>query len=93
MIDGRRIKPISYLKSHAAEVLKDLKETGKPYVITQHGEGAAVLMDINEFEKQKEAITLLRILYLSDQEVARGEVEDLDSAFADIRSKLAGEEQ
>ena len=88
MIDGRRIKPISYLKSHAAEVLKDLKETGKPYVITQHGEGRAVLLDIDQYENMQETAAMLQIVSLGRQQISEGKARPAEEVFADLRKQF-----
>ncbi len=90
MIDGRRIKPISYLKSHAAEVLKDLKETGKPYVITQHGEGRAILMDIDKYEEELETIARLKMVLMGKEQVRQGKARPAEEAFEELKKLRAG---
>ena len=93
MIDGRRIKPISYLKSHAAEVLRDLAETGKPLVITQNGEGRAVLLDINEYEKQRENWLIASILMKREAQGDRETARPAEEVFEEIRKKRRGDTQ
>jgi prevent-host-death family protein len=65
-----QIKPISYLKANAPEVLTLLAEERKPMIITQNGEAKAVIQDLASFEKTQETLALLRILALGSQEVA-----------------------
>jgi len=36
-----QIKPISYLKSHTAEIVRELSEKRQPLLITQNGEAKA----------------------------------------------------
>ena len=66
-----RIKPISYVKSHASMILRELAEQGKPLIITQNGEAKAVLQDVVSYEQTQETMALLKILALAvnDQEL------------------------
>jgi len=56
------IKPISYLKANAAEVLQNLSENREPFLITQNGEARAVMQDIATYENTQETLALLKIL-------------------------------
>ena len=84
-----QIKPISYLKSNAAEVLKHLAEQREPMVITQNGEAKAVLQDIATFEETQETLALLKILALGNQDVAAGKVKPVADVVACLRAKRA----
>jgi prevent-host-death family protein len=84
-----QVKPISYLKAHAAEVLVQLAECREPLVITQNGEAKAVLQDVATFEETQETLALLKILALGNQEVAAGKVKPASEAIARLRSKRA----
>jgi prevent-host-death family protein len=55
----RHIRPISYLKAHAAEIVRSLGESGTPMVITQNGHAKAVLQDVQSYEKTQETLALL----------------------------------
>jgi prevent-host-death family protein len=83
-----RIKPISYLKAHAPEVIQGLREGQDPFIITVNGEAKAVLQDIDSYEQTQETLALLKILALSHREVEAGEVTPVDEAFAEIRANL-----
>ncbi|HEY9125623.1 MAG TPA: type II toxin-antitoxin system Phd/YefM family antitoxin [Acidobacteriaceae bacterium] len=85
-----QIKPISYIKSHAAEVLDQLHEEREPIVITQNGEARAVLMDVKSYEQSQETLAMLRILAIGEQQVQEGKAVPLAEAAADLRAKLAG---
>ncbi|EAU55279.1 type II toxin-antitoxin system Phd/YefM family antitoxin [Mariprofundus ferrooxydans] len=76
------VKPISYLKSHTAEVIRNVAEGQAPCVITQHGEAKAVVQGVAEYEKTQETLALLRILALGEQEIAAGETMSADEVFA-----------
>lgn len=78
------IKPISYLKAHAAEVLLHLAEHREPYLITQNGEAKAVIQDIASYENTQETLALLKILALGYQEIEAGKI----TPVADIARRL-----
>ena len=62
-----QVKPISYLKANAAEVLTRLAKEREPMVITQNGEAKAVLQDVASFEETQETLALLKILALGNR--------------------------
>lgn len=82
-----QVKPISYLKANAAEVLTHLAECREPMVITQNGEAKAVLQDVASFEQTQETLALLKILALGHQEVQAGNAKPLNQVLARIRAK------
>lgn len=84
----KSIKPISYLKSHTAEIFKNLKEDGTPLIITQNGEARAVVQDIASYEKTQESLAMLKVLALSRKEIDEGKTKPIKKAFADIRRKI-----
>ena len=83
------VKPISYLKSHASEVVRDVGENHKTYVITLNGEAKAVLQDIGEYEKMQESLALLKILALSKKDIEEGRTKPFREAFREIREKVS----
>jgi len=82
-----RIKPISYLKAHAAEVIRDLNELQEPLVITQHGEAKAVMLDVKSYEQSQETLALLKLLALGNREVEQGKVRTATEAFQQVRNR------
>ncbi|MEH6824005.1 MAG: type II toxin-antitoxin system Phd/YefM family antitoxin [Motiliproteus sp.] len=84
-----QVKPISYLKANAAEVLAQLTEKREPMVITQNGEAKAVLQDVASFEETQETLALLKILALGNQDVASAKVKPLTDVIARLRAKRA----
>ncbi|HEX7872533.1 MAG TPA: type II toxin-antitoxin system Phd/YefM family antitoxin [Sphingobium sp.] len=82
-----QIKPISYLKANAAEILLDLAEKREPMVITQNGEAKAVLQDVASFEQTQETLALLKILALGNQDVEAGRTKDARAVIARLRSR------
>ena len=86
-----QVKPISYLKANAAEVLKNLAEERVPLVITQNGEAKAVLQDVASFEETQETLALLKILALGNQDVTAGKVKSAADVIARLRAKRAAD--
>ena len=87
-----QIKPISYLKANAAEVLQELTDQRQPMVITQNGEAKAVIQDVASYEQTQETLALLKILALGNQQVAQGRVKPLANAVKRIRALTATED-
>ena len=79
-----QVKPISYLKANAAEILLDLAEHREPLVITQNGEAKAVLQDVASFEDTQETLALLKILALGNRDVEQ----DRLAPIADVATRL-----
>ncbi|MDX9944543.1 MAG: type II toxin-antitoxin system Phd/YefM family antitoxin [Azonexus sp.] len=83
------VKPISYLKSHAAEIIRDITESREPMLITQNGEARLVVMDVRSYEEQAEALALLKLLALGNREIEQGHFRAADEVFADIGREAA----
>jgi prevent-host-death family protein len=83
-----RIKPISYFKANAAEIIKELGEVGEPMIITQNGEAKAVVQDIVSYEKTQETLALLKILALANRDIEEGRYRPAKDVFADLRKRL-----
>ena len=77
-----QVKPISYLKANAAEVLAVLTAQRQPLVITQNGEAKAVLQDVASYEETQETLALLKILALGQQQVAAGKLQAVGQVVA-----------
>ena len=84
-----QVKPISFLKSHAAEVLTTLSEKREPLIITQNGEAKAVLQDVASFEATQETLALLKVLALGNEEVAAGRVKPIGEVISRLKAKKA----
>ena len=84
-----QVKPISYLKANAAEVLQQLSEKREPLLITQNGEAKAVLQDVATYEATQETLALLKILALGNQEVEAGKLKPIGEVVRRLRSKKA----
>lgn len=71
---SEQVKPISYLKAHATEVIRGLAKRNDPVIITLHGEAKAVLQDIGTYEQTQESLALLKLLAIGNREIEQGEV-------------------
>ncbi|MCY1444287.1 Antitoxin type II toxin-antitoxin system, type II toxin-antitoxin system [compost metagenome] len=79
-----QIKPISYLKSHTAEIVKTLTESREPLVITQNGEAKLVVMDVKSFEELEDTMALLKLLAMRNREIEEGKFRDAEDVFVDM---------
>ena len=79
-----QVKPISYLKSHAAEIVKDISESREPMLITQNGEAKLVVMDVRSYEQQEETLALLKLLAIGSRDIEHGRFRDVEDVFADL---------
>ena len=82
-----RIKPISYVKANAADLLRELAEHREPLVITQNGEAKAVMQDVASYEQTQETLALLKILALGNRQVEEGRVVPALEAIERVRKK------
>lgn len=82
------VKPISYLKTHASEVVRNVSENQKTLIITHNGEAKVILQDIKVYEKTQESIALLKILALSGKELKKGNFKTLEKTFEDLRNRI-----
>ncbi|MCL2658642.1 MAG: type II toxin-antitoxin system Phd/YefM family antitoxin [Betaproteobacteria bacterium] len=81
---AKQIKPITYLKSSAAEIVKAFATNPEPMIITQNGEAKMVVMDIAEYEKQQETMALLKLIALGRKELKAGKFSDAEAFFDEM---------
>jgi prevent-host-death family protein len=79
-----QIKPISYLKSHTAEIVKTLTECREPLLVTQNGEAKLVVMDIQSWQENEETLALLKMLAMGNKQIEAGEFQSADEVFAEL---------
>ena len=84
-----QVKPISYFKANAAELVREMAERREPLVITQNGEATAVVQDIASYEETQETLALLKILALGNRQIEGGQIVPLDSAIKRLRARKA----
>ena len=82
------IRPISYIKTNAADMMKYVTEVKNPIVITQNGEAKAVLLDIESYQNMQNAFSLLKILQLSEKQIEKGNYKKSEQVFKEIETRL-----
>lgn len=85
-----QIKPISYLKANASEIVRTLRDKGEPMVITQNGEAKVVLQDIDSYEKTQETMALRKILALGNRQIDAARVQPATDVIARLRERSVG---
>lgn len=87
-MDLKNIKPISYIKANAAQVLDHVNETHAPYIVTQNGEARAVIIDPETYQKTQDALKLLQLLSQGEMDIQKGNVIPQDEVFASLEKML-----
>jgi prevent-host-death family protein len=82
------IKPISYVKSHAADIIKKINETHNPVIITQNGEAKGVFIDTESYQKMQNAILLMKLIVHSENDIENNNVIDQDEVFKRLDKKF-----
>ncbi|MDR1248374.1 MAG: type II toxin-antitoxin system Phd/YefM family antitoxin [Treponema sp.] len=82
------IKPISYIKTNAAEMMKYVNERKNPIVITQNGEARAVLVDVETYQETQDAFALINLIKIAEKDIQNGNVEPADKVFAALRNEI-----
>ena len=82
-----QIGPITYLKVHAAEIVRTLRDRGEPLIITQNGKAKVVIQDIDSYEETQETVALLKILALGSRQVEAGRVQPAADVVARLRQR------
>ena len=86
-----QIRPITYLKAHAAEIVRTMSESAEPMIITQNGEAKVVMQDIASYEQGQEILALLKILALGSMQIEEGRVQNEQDVFQNIRARKTTE--
>jgi len=82
------IKPVTYLKSRAADVLKYINETHRPMIITQNGEAKAVIQDPKSYEDMKNALTMMKLLSFAEKDIRSGNLHSEEDVFDSVEELL-----
>lgn len=83
-----QVKPISYVKANAAQIIDELADGGEPVVVTQNGEAKAVMVSVYEYERTKETLALLQILALSRRKAEQGRTKPAREVLERLRRKV-----
>ena len=82
------IKPISYLKAHTSELIRDVADNQRTLIITHNGEAKAIVQDLASYERMKESIALLKILAQSSKSKKEGHYKPVKKSFGDLRKRI-----
>lgn len=82
------IKPVTYLKSRAADLLNQINETHRPVIITQNGEPRAILQDPKSYENMRNAIGLLKLISAGEADVREGRIIEQEKVFDELEQLL-----
>ena len=82
------IRPVTYLKSRAADLLKQINETHRPVIITQNGEPRAVIQDPQSFEDMRNAIGILKLISMGEEDIKNENILEQEDVFKNIEEKI-----
>ncbi len=82
------IRPVTYLKSRAADLLKQINDTHRPVIITQNGETRAVIQDPQSFEDMRNAIGILKLISMGEEDIKNGNILEQEAVFKNIEDIL-----
>ncbi len=82
------IKPVSFLKSKSADLLKQINETHRPVIITQNGEPRAVIQDPQSYENMRNAIGILKLVSQGEEDIKNGRTKNQDKVFSSLEKSL-----
>ena len=82
------IRPISYIKTNAADMLKRVNETHNPMIITQNGEAKAVLLDTESYQNMLSTLGILKVLAQGEREIEEKRVVTNGEVFKKIENNL-----
>ena len=85
----RDIQPVTEFRANAAQFIEQVRETGEPVIITQHGRSAAVLLDVDAYEAMMDELELLRDVRQAEDQVAAGKGLSHAAVAKKLRARLA----
>jgi len=82
------IQPISYVKSHAAEVVDRVCETGESVIVTQNGRARVIIQDLKTYERTQETLAFLELVRQGEEDVDAGRTASLKQTFSELRKDV-----
>jgi len=83
------VKPISYIKTNAAEMIDYINNYKNPIIITQHGEAKGVFLDIESYQDMINALSMMKLLQFSEKSIQEGKIYDNEQVFSELRKKIS----
>jgi prevent-host-death family protein len=81
---------VSHVKAHLAEVIEATRRTGDPVLITQNGEGTAVMQDLASYEATRRTLLMLKLVAQGERDLAQGRSVTQGAVFRALKKRLAG---
>jgi prevent-host-death family protein len=85
---SKAVKPVSYFKAHASEMIREVVANGETIVITQNGEARVVVQGVQEYEQMQESLAFLKMLAQSKKSIEAGRMKPASKTFSDLRAKV-----
>ena len=85
---SRDIQPVTEFRANAAQFIDQVRETGEPVILTQHGRSAAVLLDVESYESMMDELALLRDVRTAEQQIAAGNGRSHTAVAKTLRGRL-----
>ncbi len=82
------VKPVSYLKAHISEIIRQVSEEQKTMVITHNGEAKIIIQDLHTYEQTQDSLAMLKILAQSNESLRKGKTKPVRETFRDLRKKI-----
>ena len=82
------VKPISYIKTNAAEMIDYINQHKNPIIVTQHGEAKGVFLDVESYQDMINTLSLMKMLQFSEKSIREGKIYDSEQVFSEIRKKI-----
>lgn len=84
----RDIQPVTEFRANAAQFIEQVRETGAPMILTQHGRSAAVLMDVDSYESMIDELAVLRDVRLAESQVSASKSVSHETVAKRLRARL-----
>jgi prevent-host-death family protein len=81
------IKPISYIKTNAADMIDYINDHKNPIIVTQHGEARGVLLDVESYQNMVNTLSIMKLLQVSEKAIQDGKVYDNENVFLKYKSE------
>jgi prevent-host-death family protein len=82
------IKPISYIKTNAADMIDYINDHKNPIIVTQHGEARGVLLDVESYQNMVNALSIMKLLQVSEKSIQDGRGYENEEVFSSLKAKL-----
>jgi PHD/YefM family antitoxin component YafN of YafNO toxin-antitoxin module len=82
------IRPISYIETNASEMIDYINDRKNPIIVTQYGEARGVLIDIESYQNMLNALSLMKLIQISEKSIQEGKVYENDIVFSELRERI-----